>query len=65
MLSPIESVPDERSFLSILFDTSDQAQCQSLHDLRWLLRGHGEIEALDPDVFVLHVLPGPDQRRTS
>lgn len=42
---------------SILFDTSDPAQCEMLHRLRALLQERSDIEALNQDLFVLHILP--------
>jgi hypothetical protein len=58
VLSPRASVPDSKAIISVLFDTSDPEQCEPLHRLRALLQGDSDIEALNEDLFVLHILPG-------
>jgi hypothetical protein len=58
VLSPARSVPDDVAIISVLFDTSDEDQCGALHDLRALLQADSDIEALDQDVFALHIFFG-------
>ena len=58
VLSPVTSVPYQGEIITVLFDTSDENQCKALHELRSLLQGHSDIEALDQDRFVLHLLLG-------
>ena len=41
----------------MLFDISDREQCEALHKLRALLQEDGDIEALNEDLFVLHIFP--------
>lgn len=58
VLSPARSVPDNVAIISVLFDTRDETQCRVLHELRALLQGDGDIEALDQNLFALHISLG-------
>lgn len=52
------SLPDSAPALSIVFDTNDTSQCDTLHAMRTVFQARSDIEALSERHFILHIFPG-------